>query len=227
MRPWQFHYPPLTVYFMVGLALLVILAIVLIELKILSYAYERMGINRRYVFGLLILSLLGSYVNIPVGRLPNTQVVEAPREWNWGVEYEEVPVVEEPGTLIAINLGGAVIPVLLSFYLLFRNELYLESVIGVAVVTIIVHFLAKPVEGRGITVPIFIPPLAAAGVAILLSRRYAPPLAYIAGSLGTLLGADLLNLHRINELHAPIASIGGAGRFDAIFLTGIIAVLLA
>ncbi len=46
-------------------------------------------------------------------------------------------------------------------------------------------------------------------------------------TLGSLIGADLLNLKKIPELGTPIASIGGAGTFDGIFLTGIISVLLA
>jgi uncharacterized membrane protein len=69
--------------------------------------------------------------------------------------------------------------------------------------------------------------LTTAAVAILLSRSYAVPLAYISGSLGTLIGADLLNLDKLQGLGAPIASIGGAGTFDGIFLTGIVAVLVA
>ena len=94
-------------------------------------------------------------------------------------------------------------------------------------VTAIVHLMAHPVKGVGIAEPIFIPPLIAAGVGLLLSRQYAAPLAYVSGSLGTLIGADLLNLGKIQGLGAPIASIGGAGTFDGIFLTGILAVLLA
>jgi uncharacterized membrane protein len=97
----------------------------------------------------------------------------------------------------------------------------------VIVVAIVVHFLAEPVRGVGIAVPMYTPPLVAAGVGILLSRRYAPPLAYVSGSLGTLVGADLLNLGKVRGLGAPVASIGGAGTFDGIFLTGILAVLLA
>jgi len=62
---------------------------------------------------------------------------------------------------------------------------------------------------------------------LLLSRRYAAPLAYIGGSMGTLIGADLLNLDKVQGLGAPVVSIGGAGTFDGIFLTGILAVLLA
>ncbi len=73
----------------------------------------------------------------------------------------------------------------------------------------------------------FVPALVATGVAFLLSWKSAAPLAYIAGSLGTLIGADLLNLGKIEGLGAPVASIGGAGTFDGIFLTGILAVLLA
>jgi uncharacterized membrane protein len=79
----------------------------------------------------------------------------------------------------------------------------------------------------GIAEPIFMPPLAAAGAALLISRRFAAALAYIGGSLGTLIGADLLNLKNIQGLGAPVASIGGAGTFDGIFMTGILAVLLA
>jgi hypothetical protein len=64
-------------------------------------------------------------------------------------------------------------------------------------------------------------------LAFLLSREYAAPLAYIGGSMGTLVGADLMNFDKIGSLGAPVASIGGAGTFDGVFLTGILAVLLA
>jgi uncharacterized membrane protein len=69
--------------------------------------------------------------------------------------------------------------------------------------------------------------LTTAVVAMVLSRENAAALAYIAGSMGTLIGADLTNLDKVRGLGAPVASIGGAGTFDGIFLTGILAVLLA
>jgi uncharacterized membrane protein len=139
-----------------------------------------------------------------------------------------VPVVQNwPRTVIAINVGGAVVPVLLSIYLIIRNRLGLSAVLAVVFVAAVVHTLAQPVKGLGIAVPTLIPPLAAALTAWIAARRSAPALAYVAGSLGTLIGADLMNLGIIQGLGAPIASIGGAGTFDGIFLTGIIAVLLA
>jgi len=136
-------------------------------------------------------------------------------------------VEQWPRTVIAVNLGGAVVPTLLSLYLVVKNGIYVQSVVGVPVIAVIMHWLARPVAGVGIAVPTLIPPLVAAGVGLLLSRPCAPCVAYVAGSLGTLIGADLLNLGKIQGLGAPVASIGGAGTFDGIFLTGILAVLLA
>jgi uncharacterized membrane protein len=99
--------------------------------------------------------------------------------------------------------------------------------VGTAVVAAVVHSLAQVVPGVGIAVPMLVPPIVAAGVSLLLAFRTAPPVAYVSGSMGALLGADLLNLGRIAELGAPVASIGGAGTFDGVFLTGIVAGLLA
>ena len=127
-----------------------------------------------------------------------------------------------------MNLGGALIPAILSLYLLIKNRaVRARGLLAVAIVAFVVHLLAQPVHGVGIKVPIFTPPLVAVVVAMVLSWRQAAPLAYIAGSLGTLIGADMLNLGKVQGLGGPIASIGGAGTFDGVFVTGILAVLLA
>jgi uncharacterized membrane protein len=96
-----------------------------------------------------------------------------------------------------------------------------------AIVAFVVYQIAYPVTGLGIAVSVFVPPLLAAVVALMLSRKSAPALAYITGTLGRLIGADIMNLTKIQGLGAPVASIGGAGTFAGIFLTGILAVLLA
>jgi uncharacterized membrane protein len=103
----------------------------------------------------------------------------------------------------------------------------LGPLIALIEIGVIGYALAQSVKGMGIAVPVFIPPVVAAVTALVLSRQSAPSLAHISGSLGTLIGADLLNLGKVQELGAPITSIGGAGRFDGIFVTGILAVLLA
>ncbi|HTW64875.1 MAG TPA: DUF1614 domain-containing protein [Bryobacteraceae bacterium] len=227
MRPSGMHYFPLAWPFILALAFLFFIVVALVELGLLKYAYERMGVPPRYVLAVLLFSLLGSAINIPVAELPPEQMVSGRTVDFFGMEYM-VPVVQEsPGTVIAVNVGGALIPVILSLYLLFKNRFFLRALIAVIIVAFVVHAAASPVRGVGISVPIFIPPIVAALAAMLLAWRRAAPLAYVAGSMGTLIGADLLNLNKIQGLGAPIASIGGAGTFDGVFLTGIIAVLLS
>jgi uncharacterized membrane protein len=218
---------PLALPFFLMLFIFFVLLIILIEIGILQYAYEKIGIDKRHIFALLLLSLLGSYVNIPVAELPAEHMHSGRVITFYGMRYV-IPMVKEwPRTIIAVNVGGAVIPVILSLYLLFKNRLYARGVLAVGIVTAVVNLMAYPVQGVGIATPTFMPPLVATVAAILLSRQYAPPLAYIAGSLGTLIGGDLMNLGKIQGLGAPVAAIGGAGTFDGIFVTGILAVLLA
>jgi uncharacterized membrane protein len=221
------HYFPLTLPFLLILFFLFIFLIIMIEVGILGYAYQTIGIDRRHVFLLLLMSFWGSYINIPIYRLPPEIIRSAGQVTFFDIPYVIPTVTQWPGTVIAVNVGGAVIPTILSIYLIYKNQLFSTTLIGVAVVSVVVHWLAYPVPGVGIAEPVLAPLVAATVVAMLLSMKYAPALAYISGTLGTLIGADLLNLGKIKGLGAPIASIGGAGTFDGIFTTGILAVLLA
>lgn len=221
------HYLPLTLPFFFILFGLFAIVLALVQIGILRYAYVRIGISRGSALTILFLSLLGSYINIPVAQLPHERVLVGQAVDFFGMQYV-VPVIHDwPGTTIALNVGGALIPALLSLYLMIKNGLYAKGLLGIAAVAAVVHLMAYPVKGLGIAEPVFVPPVVTAVVALLLSRSHAAPLAYICGSLGTLIGADILNLGNIRGLGAPVASIGGAGTFDGIFVTGILAVLLA
>jgi uncharacterized membrane protein len=223
----QVHYLPLTPGLFAILVMAFVGLIILIQLRILRYAYMRLGISSGAAFLLLLGSLVGSYFNIPVTELPAPSVRTGEIVDFFGMRYI-VPLVSHwPGTIVAVNVGGAVIPTLMSVYLVIRYQLLASAVVATAAVTFVIHMLATPIHGLGIAVPVFAPVVTTAIVSLILSREYAPPLAYISGSMGTLLGADLLNLNKISGLGAPVASIGGAGTFDGIFLTGILAVLLA
>ncbi len=227
MRPSGMHYFPLAWPFILALFLLFLVVAALVEIGILRYAYERMGIPSRYVLAILLLSLLGSAINIPVAQFPPETVSSGGMVNYYGMQYV-VPMVHQwPGTILAVNVGGALIPVILSLYLLVKNRLFVRGLLAVGVVAVVTHWLATPVRGVGVSLPIFIPPVVAALAALIFSWRNPAPMAYVAGCLGTLIGADLLNLYRIPGLGAPIASIGGAGTFDGVFLVGIIAVLLS
>jgi len=227
VTPSSLHYFPLPLLYVLILGLAIALLLVLLEIRVLSYAFETIGIQRRYVLLVLMACLIGSYINVPIAELPAEQIVSNQIVHFFGMDYV-VPRVEVASrTIIAVNIGGAVIPILLSCYLIAKQGLWFRSLLASAVVAAVVHRAATPIPGVGIAVPVFIPALVAGVAALLLSRRFAPPLAYVSGSIGTLIGADLLNLDRLAGLGAPIASIGGAGTFDGIFLVGILAVLLA
>jgi len=212
------------------LSLILILVIVWLLLGAIGTAFAKVGFSSTTVAVFLIVTFIGSYVNIPILKL-KTMVPIVKEEFVsfFGMVYR-IPQVEygERTTMIAVNLGGALIPTLISFYLLWKLPSALPyAMIDVAVVAVVTHAFARPVKGVGIVTPFILPPLVAALFAYLLPFDTPQVVAYVAGVLGTLIGADLSNLHVIPKLGAPVASIGGAGTFDGVFLSGIIAALLA
>jgi uncharacterized membrane protein len=223
----QVHYLPMTPGLFSILVILFAGLIILVQLRILRYAYMRLGVGPGAALLLLFGSLIGSYFNIPITVLPGQQMQSGQIIDFYGMRYVVPLVTAWPGTVLAVNVGGAVIPTIMSTYLVIRYQLWLKAAIATVVIAFIIHSMATPVHGIGIAVPVFAPVVTTAILAFILSREYAAPLAYIGGSMGTLIGADLLNLDKISGLGAPVASIGGAGTFDGIFLTGILAVLLA
>lgn len=231
----NYFYFPLELPFIL---MLIILFLLLYPLFILIFAggiveaFARLGFSPVVGTLLFLISILGSAINIPLFEMKSKNYAFVERVvYFYGVAYK-IPQYEEEKTLVTINLGGAIVPIIISIYEFFRllttSNIYpaIASIIGIIVVSIVIHLFAKPVKGVGIAVPFFIPPIITVIVALLLSRQYTPSIAYISGTIGTLIGADLLNLKRINELEAPVVSIGGAGTFDGIFLTGIISTLL-
>jgi uncharacterized membrane protein len=227
MSPSGMHYFPLSAPAILGLLILLVLVAGAIASQLLRFASTSMGLAPQTMLGVLLACLLGSYINIPIAYWPERLVTTATAVTYFGIRYV-IPVVREwPGTVLAVNVGGAVIPTLLSFYLMLKNRLFGLALAGTVPVAIACYLLATPEPGLGIAEPIFVPALVTALVAVTLSRRYAGALAYICGSLGTLIGADVMNLPKIRGLGAPIASIGGAGTFDGIFLIGLLAVLYA
>ncbi len=224
--------PFIFIYMIIALSILAVL-FVSIQLNLISYAFMVLGLPPRLAVLALLASLIGSYINIPLytvksGSAPAVATVDID-----GMIYNIPYEYRGEGTRVAINVGGAIVPLAIAGYALVRSpEATLPSVLATVIVAAVTHRFAHPVTGLGITVPMFIPPLLAVTVALFLGQAMGVPraihvIAYVSGVLGTLIGADLTNLGRISDLGAPVASIGGAGTFDGVFLTGIVAVLLA
>ena len=194
----------------------------LLFFNIAAFSFTKLGLSPTSAVLLFSAILMGSVVNIPLSK--KRIYVEEPHVFRYSFLFYYPPRVRE--RVIAVNLGGAVIPTLFSVYLVFTTAPFMPTVLATAVVTAVAKRLARPVPGVGISMPAFIPPLIAAAAALILTRGNAAPVAFVAGTLGTLIGADLLNLHRLDELGAQVLSIGGAGVFDGIFLVGIVAAFL-
>ncbi len=197
-----------------------------VQVGALTLAFSKIGISPQYMLTLFFLTLVGSAINIPIKRFEEDDLCDDRVIQFYGMRYR-LPSPQRPcTTTLAVNVGGAVIPVLISLYILFKCQVPIRALLATTFMSVAVFKLARPIRGVGIGVPVLVPPLLAALIALIISPAKAPPVAYISGTLGTLIGADLMNLKKITGLGAPVASIGGAGTFDGIFLTGIIAVLL-
>lgn len=229
---------PFTLLLLAVLVLAFLLVAPLLFLGVVGGAFARLGFSTLQVVLLLALTLAGSLVNIPVARLrselPYGEVVRLPRGFMLQRLYRVPSFVTE--TTVAVNLGGAVIPALVSLVLVMAAVrmggpgVLVPIGLGVLGVTLVVRLVARPVPGLGITTPFFVPPLGAALAGILLSGGVpgmGPVIGYVSGTLGTLVGADLLLWREFPRLGARVVSIGGAGTFDGIFLAGVIAALLA
>jgi uncharacterized membrane protein len=231
----RLFYNPASLLFMLFLAFLLIVVVSFLFLDLARTAFTRIGFSWEHALIVLLASLVGSGINIPIANLKSIEPVAQDKYIRvFGVTYR-IPVVGEMtrNTVLAINLGGAVIPVLISIALLYEYPASLPySIVCVIFVAIVTNRIARPVEGLGIVTPALLPPIMAVLVAFAMTYLFNAPkqyifiLAYVGGTLGTLIGADLMNLNKIRDLGAPIASIGGAGTFDGIFLSGLIAVLL-
>lgn len=217
---------------------ILILSIPFILIGMLGYAFVNLGFTWQQAFLLLLITFVGSFVNIPVRTWENVPVrMIDTASFRFGQVYR-IPRMTAKSTL-AVNLGGAVIPVCVSVYLLYvsltasGHSVVILSLVGFLFVSLVVYRFARPVEGFGISIPFFIPPAVAFITAVVLSACFlqdpkagAATIAYVSGCMGTLAGADLLRLNEVKRLCAPMASIGGAGTFDGVFLSGLIAAFL-
>lgn len=195
---------------LIALAILIPILVIFNLLLITEGAFESIGLRFYQALLVTVGALLGSLIDIPL-----------------------LPIGED---VIAINVGGAIIPLLVTLEMVVRGRISRwKSLAAIAMVSLVAHIFATPVPGHGITMPFYIAPLAGAVAGLFLARgcRAAPGLAYAGGTMGTLLGADILNLANPDVLSAltgskpTVLSIGGAGIFDGIFITGILSVLLA
>lgn len=212
-------------YFGLLLAALGLLA-VFVQIGALTLAFDKLGLSSNSAMLLLSTSLFGSLINLPLFSV-KAEGPPPPMPQPFRSLLRLPPMAFTGKTVVAINVGGCLVPLAFSIYLLWHNPLNPLTVFGaVAMVAAVCRLASRPVPGVGIGIPLFVAPLVAAVVSLLIDPQQSAPLAYISGTLGVLIGADLSRLGDIRKMGTPFASIGGAGTFDGVFLSGIVAVLL-
>ena len=218
----------MSVRYLLVLLFFVVVLVTIIQLEILTIAFQKLGLSPQAALLLVLAALFGSSINIPLASVTSTAPPPPPADLpRWGRVWLPVTSGHAGKTIIAVNLGGCIIPTGLSLYLLARHLVDpFDLLPALLVVATASYVFSRPIPGIGIAMPVFLAPLVAALTALLLAPANAAPLAFSSGVLGVLLGADILRLKDTKQMGANIASIGGAGTFDGIFLTGIIAVLL-
>ena len=233
MNKRRFIIPPVSLP-VLFLIFIIFLAVFVIFSSIVMVAFEKLGIPPEVAYALFIFALLGSFINIPIAEEVSYEPVIGLREVRFfGISYP-VPYFDwaEKRVIIAINVGGALVPLSIVLYEIFRLlylgqfALLFNTLLATVIAAVFSHAFARPVKGLGIAMPMFLPPLIAMILGWLLGDGNPNLVAYVSGTMGVLIGADIMNWGRIKNLGAPMVSIGGAGTFDGIFLAGVIAVLL-
>ena len=211
------------------LLLLFLWPIILMDFMII--ALSKLGVPPHIGLGLTFCILLGSLINIPLKRVKtvskkNIDLQQLHNHNRWFSRQ----VLPKNEMTIAVNVGGCVVPLILALHQLarlFNSEIILMPIIVIIINVIICYRLSEIKAGVGILLPAFIPGVIAAFCALTLTPENSAAVAFCAGILGPLIGADLLRLNQVISLGSGSASIGGAGPFDGIVISGFVALLLS
>jgi len=226
----------LPIFAIILLVILVIILIPLILLGVIGAAFTRLGFSWIAAIAVIFLMLVGSFINIPVYRIKRDMIrasSENPIGFDVPTPFMSQQVWE---TLISVNLGGAIIPVCIAFYLLYRaslitgTSLLLPTLICIAAVAMVSFVATRMINGYGLKVSLIIPALTALVIGLLISGGTGLSAAVTAcagGVLGTLIGGNIAHLFRVKEIEISQVSIGGSGTFGAIFLCCILPALIA
>ncbi|MGB8308795.1 MAG: DUF1614 domain-containing protein [Methanoregula sp.] len=230
---------PLTLVALIAVIGLIIIVIPLLFLGLAGKAITSLvGLSWLSATALVILILLCSFVDIPVWKIKRT-TIRMPHSEDGRFPDAFTPA-QDGGlweTTIAVNLGGAIIPLALSLYLLDRaslvangNMLYLKVLAGILIVALISYVTTRPMVGVGLRASLFVPGLTALLCGILLAGSpglSAGVIAFVSGTVGTLLGANIAHFYRAGDLEVAKISIGGAGTFGAVFIGCLLSALIA
>lgn len=228
---------------LLGLVAVALLCLVpLIWIEALHAALTRLHLSGPVAALAVVGILAGSLVNLPVWRKPvdSPQVVEWTRVANETSAGEQwVPKIRaargEP--VLFVNLGGCLIPLIIAlwearFVVAAGGQPLAALAVAVGLNVLASNRLARPLGNLGVGLPLWVSPVVSLAVSWALlgneaGAEWRPAVAFTSGVLGPLVGADLWHAWRTRGNWPRGLVLGGAGTFDGIVLSGILAALLA
>ncbi|MCL5408942.1 MAG: DUF1614 domain-containing protein [Candidatus Omnitrophica bacterium] len=215
---------PISILFLIFLFIfLFIFLIFFIQFEVVKIALTKLGLPPIMAIVILIASIIGSSINIPIHSKEVYTPVRQVQPFSFFAPWKVPPI--ENKQVLAVNVGGCLIPLLLVLYVFIKAPVW-PTIFATVISVLICHRLAHVVPGMGVVLSAFIPPVISVILAFMFSFKNRVPVAFISGVLGVLIGADLLNISNLGN-YPGIMSIGGAGVYDGIFLVGIISAFLA
>lgn len=221
------------IWFSLALSLLFVLLFPFVFSEVMIIGLAKLHLEPRVAAAIVIAAFLGCLINFPVTSIARDDEVLIHPLAAYGLFglWPEFRCLRRE-TIVAVNVGGCLIPVGLALYELAHLAVVDRPALwaaggAVAIVIVVCYVTARPMQGVGIIVPGLIPAFVAAASALILAPEQAPPVAFVAGVLGPLAGADLMHLRDGAKLGSGVISIGGAGTFDGIVLSGVVATYLA
>ncbi len=151
---------PISILMIVLIVGLAIILIPLLILGIIGAAFTRLGFSWISALAVVICMVFGSFVNIPLYHIQRDMVQVYRNETS---DFDVcVPCASTPvwDTLVSINLGGAVIPICVSLYMLYGTirimgtPLIFTVFVAIALVGIIAFISTRLVTYSGIQVPL-------------------------------------------------------------------------
>ncbi|HHW41952.1 MAG TPA: DUF1614 domain-containing protein [Syntrophomonadaceae bacterium] len=188
----------------IGIITLLIVS-VLIYFGMAQRVLDRLRLSDKAALGIIAALIIGGFINIPLPRGPRLEA--------------------------SLNIGGGLVPLLLSGYLITTSgstKEKLRAITGIAATAGAVYLTGVLMGADPETMlldPLYIYPLVGGLVAYLTGRSRRS--AFIAATVGILL-VDFIIYIRLLVTGTPGAVlIGGGGAFDAVVIAGLLAVLLA
>lgn len=187
----------------IGIILLIIVA-ALVYFGIAERVLDRLYIKDSTALLIIVLIIVGSFFDITISRTP----------------------------LLTINIGGALIPFTLAIYVLSKSHSskeWIRSIVAVLLTAVGIYgistFFSDFGHGRDIIDPMYVFGITGGIIAYILGRSRRG--SFIAGTLGFII-FNLFNFWRsfTGQIVTEVR-LGGAGAFDSIIISGLLAVLIA